>query len=149
MWRPCYSYYLPNYFLDFTMGDKVKRIAYAASFGTSEWEFTAEQTEQCAALAKSFDAISIREDSGVELCSKYLGVNAVCLLDPTLLLRKEDYVYLVEKEQVTAFDSKLMTYVLDQSEEKQRIIQELSYKLGLTPIVVMPKFAFEKTGPKK
>lgn len=28
------------------------------------------------------------EDSGVELCSKYLGVNAVCLLDPTLLLRK-------------------------------------------------------------
>ena len=39
--------------------------------------------------------------------------------------------------------------VLDQSEEKQRIIQELSYKLGLTPIVVMPKFAFEKTGPKK
>ena len=149
VWRPCYSYYLPNYFLDFTMGDKVKRIAYAASFGTSEWEFTAEQTEQCAALAKSFDAISIREDSGVELCSKYLGVNAVCLLDPTLLLRKEDYVYLVEKEQVTAFDSKLMTYVLDQSEEKQRIIQELSYKLGLTPIVVMPKFAFEKTGPKK
>lgn len=55
-------------FLDFTIGQHVKRIAYAASFGTSKWEFTEGQTTRCAALAKQFDAISVREDSGVVLC---------------------------------------------------------------------------------
>lgn len=73
VWRPIYSYCLSNYFLDFTIGQHVKRIAYAASFGTSKWEFTEGQTTRCAALAKQFDAISVREDSGVVLCKKILG----------------------------------------------------------------------------
>lgn len=40
-WRPRYSPCITNYFLDFAAHQKnIKRIAYAASFGTSEWEFT-------------------------------------------------------------------------------------------------------------
>ena len=43
VWIPCYSYGLYNYFLDFTKGLNVKRIAYAASFGVDNWEFTDKQ----------------------------------------------------------------------------------------------------------
>ncbi|WP_455613157.1 polysaccharide pyruvyl transferase family protein [Bacteroides congonensis] len=148
VWRPIYSYCLSNYFLDFTVGQQVKRIAYAASFGTSDWEFTEEQTRKCAALAKQFDKISVREDSGVMLCKKYLGVDAIHLLDPTMLLNKEDYIRLVEQEKTPTFREKLMTYVLDQSKEKQAIVRKVSQTLGLSPNPVMPDMNFSQVGKK-
>ena len=39
-----------------------------------------------------FDAIAVREDSGAKLCGKYLGINVEHVLDPTMLLNKEDYL---------------------------------------------------------
>lgn len=149
VWRPMYSPYLPNYFLDFTTGQNVKRVAYAASFGAPEWELTTEQTRKCAELIKNFDAISVREDSGVELCRKYLGIDAIHLLDPTMLLDKEDYISLVEQEHTPDSGKKLMTYVLDLSEEKQAIIEKVSQILGLLPNILMPENEFRKVGPKK
>lgn len=148
VWRPCYSYGLKNYFLDFTEEKNVKRIAYAASFGTDEWEFTPEETRECARLARMFDAISVREDSGVELCKKYLGVNAVHLLDPTLLLDKEDYLKIVRQEKETQHNGKMMTYILDPTIEKQQIIQHVSLQLGLQPFSVMPECKFSDVGSK-
>lgn len=49
-WRPRYNAFLTSMFLDFAKDDKVKRIAYAASFGTDQWEFTPMQTEICTPL---------------------------------------------------------------------------------------------------
>lgn len=149
VWRPLYSYYLPNYFLDFTVGEDVKRIAYAASFGTSKWEFTPRQTKQCASLLKKFDAVSVREDSGVYLCKQYFDVDAVHLLDPTMLLDKGDYTHLVEIEKKAPFKEKLMTYVLDQSEEKLKIVQKVAKGIGHDPIVVMPEKLFSNVGSKE
>lgn len=92
VWRPAFNLgqRLGQMFLDFA-DDNVKKIAYAASFGTSEWEYDEKQTERSKALAKKFDAISVREDSGVKLCKEHLDVDAVHVLDPTFLLDKEDY----------------------------------------------------------
>ena len=36
-WRPQYNAFLSSMFLDFAKEEKVKRIAYAASFGTNQW----------------------------------------------------------------------------------------------------------------
>lgn len=148
VWRPAYSPHLPNYFLDFTINQPVKRVAYAASFGTPDWEFTPKQTLQCAFWAKEFDAISVREDSGVELCEKHLGVHAVHLLDPTMLLAKEDYIRLVEQEHALTKGKNLMIYVLDRSVEKQAIVEKVSQTLDLSPNVVMPENEFAKVGVK-
>ena len=94
-WRPCYNAFLPSMFLDFVQDKQVKRIAYAASFGTDKWEFTPQQTAVCVPLAKKFDMVSVREDSGVKLCKEHLGVDAVHVLDPTMLLTKEEYIQLI------------------------------------------------------
>ncbi|MBR5971918.1 MAG: hypothetical protein IK017_04625 [Paludibacteraceae bacterium] len=51
VWRPIYSPKITNFFLDFTANQEVKRIAYAASFGTDQWEFSATDTKKCAKLA--------------------------------------------------------------------------------------------------
>ena len=40
-------------------------------------------------LAKKFNAVSVREKSGIALCKEHLDVEAVLVLDPTLLLPKK------------------------------------------------------------
>ena len=53
IWRPKYFQEIEHTFLDFTEGWNIKRIAYAASFGTDKWEYTPEQTERCSMSEKS------------------------------------------------------------------------------------------------
>lgn len=152
VWRPLYSPYLMNYFLDFTVGQDVKRIAYSASFGTKEWEFSEEETRRAAELLKDFDAISVREDCGVGLCKYYFGVDAVHTLDPTMLLDKEDYLALLKSNCGTKQSGKkLMAYILDASRENDDIKALIASKLGVRlddVIEPMPKKNFYTCGPK-
>ena len=137
-WRPMYSPFLPNYFLDFTKGKSCKRIGYAISFGVSDWEFTSEQTTLCKHLVKQFDALSVREDSAVSLCKTYLDAEAVHVLDPTMLLDKVDYIKLVEQAEEPVSPGNLMVYILDRTDEKKAILNKVASTLQLKPFEVMP-----------
>ena len=143
VWRPINSVFSPKYFLDFTDDAQVKRIAYAASFGTSEWEFTAEQTACCASLLKKFDAVSVREDSAVQLCKDRFGVDAVQTLDPTFLLSKDDYLSLIKKRSPRKHKQSIMAYILDVNEEKRKIMQRVSDELKYRGILVTPHPYFQ------
>lgn len=91
VWRPSIAREnLNRYFLDFTYPDK-KRIAYAASFGSDVWEGGQRDKGEFIKLLADFDAISVREDSGVDICRRDFLVDAVHVLDPTLLLSEKDY----------------------------------------------------------
>ncbi len=138
-WRPCYNAFLSSMFLDFVQDKQVKRIAYAASFGTDKWEFTPQQTAVCALLAKKFDMVSVREDSGVKLCKEHLGVDAVHVLDPTMLLTKEEYIQLIEKEKEPKSNGTLFNYILDPDAKKSVFIQKVAKAKGLKAFQVLPK----------
>lgn len=144
-WRPRYNRsFLKEMFLSFAENQtSVKRIAYAASFGTDDWELAPEIMSECARLAQFFDLITVREDSGVKLCKDFLGVDAQLVLDPTLLLTKEDYMKIVEAEHEPNSPGNLFYYILDPSEEKSQFIDGVANKLGLTPFTVMPQFPRE------
>ena len=130
VWRPRYNTgHLTNLFLDFTEGQKVKRVAYAASLGTDVWEFDASQTIQCATLAKLFDAISVREASGVSLCRNYLGVEATHVLDPTLMLDADDYLSLCSGKEHPEGDY-IAVYTLDYTKQKMALLNAVSKKLN-------------------
>lgn len=144
VWRPRYSYGLYNYFLDFTEGLKVKRAAYAASYGVDNWEFDAEQTKECKRLVQQFDYVSVREDSGINLCKSHLGIDAIHVLDPTMLLEKEDYIDLIDSRSKP--NNGLYTYILDDSEEKSKIIKKICSKLSLTENTVMSELKFSTLG---
>lgn len=138
-WRPRYSPNITNYFLDFIENKQnVTRISYAASFGTSDWEFNEPQTKICRDLIQKFDAVSVREDSGIRLCKNYLNKDALHFLDPTMLLDKDDYKAIIENEGVGKSKGNLKVYVLDRSEEKNKIIQYLSKTLKLKPFEILP-----------
>lgn len=138
-WRPRYNAFLSSMFLDFVKGEKTKRIAYAASFGSDNWEFTQEATSTCAPLAQKFDFISVREDTGVKLCKEHLGVNAVHVFDPTLLLTKEDYIHLVKAEKEPQSKGTLFNYILDPNADKIDLINRVAKEIGLKSFQVLPK----------
>lgn len=142
-WRPCYNTFLPAMFLNFVNQNPVKRIAYAASFGTDQWEFSPEATDQCAALAQKFNLVTVREDSGVKLCKEHLGVEATHVLDPTMLLTKEDYIQLIETEKEPKAAGTLFNYILDPDETKTSFIIRVAEGLNLTPFQVLPKYQAE------
>ena len=138
-WRPRYSPNIFNYFLDFAKDQpNIKRVAYAASFGTAEWEFMPEQTEVCKELVQKFDAVSVREDSAVDLCVEHLDANATHVLDPTMLWDKSFYNKLVDSGKVDSNGGNLKAYVLDKNEEKSNAIKYLEETLGLKAFEVMP-----------
>lgn len=140
VWRPCYFRNIYNAFLDFCQGEKnIKRMAYAASFGVSDWEFSEEQTEGCRCLVKLFDAISVREDSAVKLCKGHLGVDAIHLLDPTLLLEKEDYIKLIEEKGELESAGELFCYILDNNNDIKKVIQDIGIKLSLKTFEIKAK----------
>lgn len=136
VWAPACNVpisYLGNMFLDFAPDFKGKRVAYAASFGSGEWTYPPEWEAKCRVLAKKFDAISVREDSGVKLCKEHFGVDATHVLDPTLLLTRADYEKLLTWPAKQT--NKLFAYVLDTSAEKVAFIHRIADKLGLELII--------------
>lgn len=131
VWRPKYNYRIGNAFLDFCKDQcNLKRIAYGASFGVDEWEFSIRQTKKCAMLAKKFDAISVREESGVKLCKDNLGVKASWVLDPTLLLDKEVYCDIC-KDVPVQHENFLAAYILDKNETVFTQCQTTASERGL------------------
>ena len=134
VWRPRYNRCIEDMYLGFTDNASITKIAYSASFGTEEWEYTPDMTQTCKALAQKFHAISVREDSGVDLCKKYLDVNAVHLIDPTMLLTADEYKELVS--HIPQMNSQnLFAYILDQSEEKIKYVQQAAERLGLKIVI--------------
>ena len=125
---------LTNMFLDFTKGWKVKRIAYAASFGTNEWEGDAEITKTCRDAIKNFDLVTVRESSGIDICKSVFNIEAHHVLDPTLLLTKEDYMELVErKRHLDIKEGDLYLYLLDENERNMNLAHNISEEMGLKP----------------
>ncbi len=146
VWRKAYSN-IRTYFLSFLAGSRAKRISYAASFGKDDVaEYSNEDIAICKEFAPKFDAISVREDSGVQICKEHFNVKAVHHLDPTLLLDKSDYIDLIESEDKELKSEVLMCYVLDRSGDKQAIIDKISKELGLKTLEVMPEEKFNQRG---
>ena len=123
---------MPDAFLRFTNGWNIKRIAYAPSFGVEKWEYSEAETEECKKYIQKMDAVSCREVEGVEMCKKHLNCDTVKhVLDPTMLLTKDDYQKFVtiNKEKT----GKLLVYVMDPTEDKQRLIDTIASKYCLVP----------------
>ena len=138
VWRHFYSRTIigstPATYLDFTLGWQVKRISYAASFGTTWWELNDNLTKYCGNLLAKFDAVSVRELDGIDMCKRHFNYSkAINVLDPTMLLLKEDYEKLfISKVGKSAGD--LLCYILDNNSKKETFIGQAGEKMKLTPM---------------
>lgn len=115
------------FYLDFAPKD-AKRIAYAASIGKpslEEWE----KKPMRDALAK-YSHISVRETEAVELLDS-IGVHgAVPVIDPTLMLTRDDWGQLRD-DSVLPSEPYILIYQLNRNHEFDEYAQRLSVRLGL------------------
>ena len=130
VWRPCMGTdrkeNVARYFLETEKGN-IMKIAYAASFGVDYWDFTEEETEKAKDLVRDFDAVSVREFSGIDMCKKHLNVkNVVQVLDPTMLLSPDDYRGFTKVSPFMTDKEHCFVYLLDyMREDNKDIIKEL------------------------
>ena len=147
IWRaPASRPQLYNAYLNFAKDWNVKRISYAASFGTNEWEYSEEETFVCGNLLKKFDAISVREIGGVDLCRQKFNVEAKFVLDPTMLLDKEIYSRLFETAGTPKSEGELFCYILDKDDIKDQIITNIAEITKFRPFYVNSKYQ-DRTAP--
>ena len=92
--------YLHSYLLDFG-NDKIKRLAYAASFGSTEIGKTA--SAEITELLKRFDMVSLREQSGVQQCDD-LGIKSV--LEANCIKHTQKYIFVYMLENTCNFSLK-------------------------------------------
>lgn len=89
------------YFAAFTNKPK---IAYAPSIGVTD--MSDEYISQIRPWVTAFSAISLREQRAADIFMNRLGVSAISVLDPTLLLSKTDWAAIAESPSIK------MKYVL-------------------------------------
>lgn len=72
-----------------TFANKEQKVAYAASFGVEN--IPENKVEEYSKALKDFSAISMREEAGIKLVNKLSGVDAELVLDPTLLIKSDEW----------------------------------------------------------
>lgn len=87
---------LHAYFLDFGLSS-TKRISYSASWGKKK--ISKKFIKEIAPLLKRFDYVSVREESGLDICKKCGILNAEFRCDPTFLLSTSHYRELYQTEE--------------------------------------------------
>jgi len=90
IWRPVFDdNQLRVYYLDFVSAQQVKKIAYAPSFGIST--VSEEFMQFIRPLINDIPYLSVRERTGQQIVSQAAEREAQIVLDPSLLLRSEDW----------------------------------------------------------
>ena len=129
IWRPVYCKDVRDSYLSFAKNWNVKRVAYAASFGTEELEYDFQLLEECSDLLSRFDGVSVREVSGVRMCDEWLCCDsAVHVLDPVMMLSADHYSSLA----ADTLEAKggVVTYILDRTRGKSEVADFVSRVTG-------------------
>lgn len=87
-----------SYFLDFV--SKKKKIAYAPSFGAKNIAKYSNDVEKYKKLLSEYYFISSREFNGKKWLEELTDRNVPVVLDPTLLLKREEYNELIEECEI-------------------------------------------------
>lgn len=139
VWNPrCYTNLNP-YFVSFAPKGK-KKISYASSFGVNVLPESAKA--QYCKLLQGLDSISVREDAGVEIVKNVSGRNAIKVVDPTLLLNKDEWKTVAKYDKVPR-EKYILLYVLKDSEYIKQTALTLRNKTGFK-IVRICKGAFKQ-----
>lgn len=117
------------YFLDFVRGTR-RKIAYSASFGVDREKRPAASLAKAKYYLQAFDAVSVRENSGVEILENVYGVQGEWQPDPVFLHSADFYCKLAAGEEVE-HEPYLFAYVLDMTPEISTLVESVAGRLGL------------------
>jgi coenzyme F420-reducing hydrogenase beta subunit len=100
-----------KFYLNWASGIKTL-VSYAASFGKSQFNGRKSEIIAIRDLLKRYDAISVRERTGVDICESTFHTRAEVVLDPTLLFNSDKYDTLIEEAPETnEFDGEYIGFM--------------------------------------
>lgn len=115
-----------TYLLDFVR-DKNKKASYAASFGVKK--IPEEYRQKYKDLLKDFSFLSVREKQGAQLLKDLISREAEVVLDPTLLLSKEEW-YNLAKKSFKPHLKYILVYAFGRSSNIFNLANHISKKTG-------------------
>lgn len=114
-----------SFFLDFAPKE-IKRISLSSSFGKGRWDFSDSFTKQVKTELQKFNAISVREGSGVQICKEVFEVDATQLVDPTIAL--SDYSRFLPKK--SKLHNEVTCFIFINNELSNFVSEKISGKLN-------------------
>ncbi len=122
IWNPNFAGQ-PSYFATFAA--KEKRISYAASFGISTLpERIAKRYKK---HLNDMQYISVRENAGAQIVKDLIGREVPVLIDPTLMLNKNDWKQVLKNPKFKIDGKYILTYFLGNvSEETNAYIKRIA-----------------------
>ncbi|MGO4961244.1 polysaccharide pyruvyl transferase family protein [Jeotgalibaca porci] len=108
VWNPNFPEISELYFL--TFAPLSKRVAYAPSFGISE--LPKEYNQIYSEWLSGIKYLSVRENAGADIISELTGRDVQVLVDPTLLLTKEEWIDIAKEAKNKPKKPYLLTYFL-------------------------------------
>lgn len=108
VWNPFYIKNSSLYFLSFAPIEK--RIAYAASFGIPS--IPNEFKKRYEKYVAEMKYISVREEQGADIIKEMTGRDVQILLDPTMLLHRDQWISIAKVSSNKPKTSYLLTYFL-------------------------------------
>ena len=123
VWNP--SWYDDAFLLKFVTAEKVK-MSYAASVGKKM--LNEAESERFRDALKDFSAISVREGNAVDLLQGLTEKTVELVLDPTLLLNKQEWARKCEGECPT--DKYIFCYFLSDNDKQRKLAFDFAKKKG-------------------
>lgn len=126
------------YFLDFAP-DNVELASYASSFGTDKWLGEGEITEIATSQLQKFKGVSCREKQGCDILKETFHLDAVHVIDPSLL--HESYPELtgnIKRKKSLAYyqlseNPDLMEFAKKKAEEMGLKFIDVNHQSQITP----------------
>lgn len=141
VWNPNIYSSLEPYFLSFAP-KTAKKISYASSFGVCEIpDYTKEYYKN---KLQSLDSISVRENDAVDLVKKISGKTAQLVLDPTLLLTKDEWLKVAKPMHIDK-SNYILIYELTPCKYIRNLANYIKERLGFEIIRICKSAAKEDT----
>ena len=125
------TWYYPEFFLDFVPSDKIK-LSYAASIAKSR--LTEEQKNIFRKSLRDYRAVSVREKSAEDLIKDLSPVPVQTVLDPTLILEKEDWDNICSDRVVN--EDYVFCYFLGENKCSRRLAEDFARKNNLKLVTI-------------
>ena len=119
----------PQYFLSFA-STRNNLISYASSFGNS-FRDPANRKNMMGYWLKRFNALSVRETYGVEICKDEFGLDAQKVVDPVFLCDRSEYLAQAKKSSIKKESPYLLNFILDPNAEKSQLIRKISERFQI------------------
>lgn len=133
VWRRSFHTNIRQAFLSFAQDwSNIQRIGYAVSFGTSKIDYTSDEIDDCKYLLNLFKAVSVRESDAVKICRDVFDVDALHVLDPTMLL---DVSYYMKFIKVNPSFSSFYVYMMDETRIFADTIKHITKENSFQPLI--------------